>query len=56
MAESVTGGSTSRQHRPWETSKSFASASGEASPTSLVEILDTAYSSEVDQPSNDCIG
>ncbi|KAG8283293.1 hypothetical protein J6590_021193 [Homalodisca vitripennis] len=60
MGEPVSSGPSSRQHRPWESGKSYArTAAGEGvvgSPTSLVDIFDTAFGSEVDQPADDCLG
>lgn len=60
MGEPVSGGASSHQHRPWESGKNFtrtaASEGVVGSPTSLVEIFDTAFGSEVDQPTDDCIG
>ena len=48
MDEEVSG-SSRQQHRPWEPSKYNNSGSSQPSPTvSLAEILDTAFSSEVD--------
>lgn len=60
MGEPVSGGPSSHQHRPWESGKNFTRTSASegvvGSPTSLVEIFDTAFGSEVDQPTDDCIG
>lgn len=60
MGEPVSSGASSHQHRPWESGKNFtrtaASEGVVGSPTSLVEIFDTAFGSEVDQPTDDCIG
>ena len=57
MGEPVSSGTNSRQHRPWELGKNYthSSATGEGvvgSPTSLAEIFDTAFSSDVDPPSH----
>lgn len=49
----ATAANASRQHRPWESAKFSAGPRGEASPTSLVEIFDTAFNSDVDPPQNE---
>lgn len=45
----------SSKHRPWESSqtKSFSGQGVVGSPTSLAEIFDTAFTSNVDRPHSD---
>lgn len=50
MGDQLTASPSSSRHRPWEpTQAKFNGESG----TSLAEILDTAFTSTVDQPPNE---
>jgi hypothetical protein len=54
MGERVTAPAPTSKHRPWESAqaKSYSGQGVVGSPTSLVDIFDTAFSSTVDHPPN----